>query len=241
MARRPVAAAIFAAASSPGPLARAVSATSAPASASAVAIVRPRPRAPPVTSATFPSRRNESRTGVWAIENIALPRLVSAAETVAGVGNSERAVRLSGHLNPGRRARVGLSGAAAAAATSTTLPSAWRCTRGWCACRRCGSGGRCCRLRRDNRWRWRCARGGTAAGAAPAAAGGAVAPGAAGAAPPGPPAGGPPRPPPGGAVSTAAITAGSSTLAMKSPAGLYSIPALYAQCACHRSSKPGDE
>ena len=39
-------------------------AMSAPASASAVAIVRPRPRAPPVTSATLPSRRNESRTGV---------------------------------------------------------------------------------------------------------------------------------------------------------------------------------
>ena len=36
-------------------------AMSAPASASAVAIVRPRPRAPPVTRATRPSRRNESR------------------------------------------------------------------------------------------------------------------------------------------------------------------------------------
>ena len=60
-ARRPVCLVICAAASSHAARERPEIATSAPASASAVAMVRPRPRAPPVTSATRPSRRKASR------------------------------------------------------------------------------------------------------------------------------------------------------------------------------------
>src|SRR3954447_1537421 len=56
--------------------------------------------------------------------------------------------------------------------------------------------------------------------------------------PPRPPAPGPP--PRGGAVNTPAIVAGSSMLAMKSPGLFNSIPALYDQCNCHRSSNPGE-
>ena len=64
---RPVAAAIPSAASWHASTERPESAMSAPASASAVAIVRPSPRAPPVTSAIFPSSRKLSKTFLWDI------------------------------------------------------------------------------------------------------------------------------------------------------------------------------
>src|SRR5260221_14612771 len=74
-------------------------ATSAPASASASAIVRPSPRAPPVTSATLPSSRNESSTGLCVIGFLAGSwKLVAGSWPLAAVlrVNGERFQRRLG-------------------------------------------------------------------------------------------------------------------------------------------------